>query len=246
LFPIWLNGLTADRAEFTDFQLVNFRHKLERAVKILSLNVGLPREIKRQGKIVSTGIFKDPIAEPVMLRTLNLDGDRQADLTVHGGVNKAVYGYPSEHYEFWRTEFSGMNLPWGMFGENFTTEGLLEETVYIGDRFRIGGAEVKVTEPRTPCYKLGIRFGRVDMIKRFLASGRSGFYFAVVREGMVRSGDAFELIQREQEKISVSDIIRLYAFDKDDLDGLRRAIEIEALPEDWKSHFREQIEKQAA
>jgi len=215
-------------------------------MKILSVNVGLPREVRWQGKLVTTGIFKEPIEGQVMLQTLNLDGDRQADLTVHGGANKAVYDYPSEHYSYWRTELPGVDLLWGMFGENFTTEGLLEETVYIGDRFRIGDAEVIVTEPRMPCYKLGIKFGRADMIKRFLASRHTGFYFAVVRGGMVGAGDAIELIRREQQEISVADITRLYAFEKNDLSGLRQAIGVEWLPDNWKGYFQHQLEKQIA
>jgi len=213
-------------------------------MRILSLNVGLPREVTWQGKLVTTGIFKEPVNGPVMLRALNLDGDQQADLTVHGGVDKAVYAYPSEHYSYWRTELPGVDLPWSMFGENFTTEGLLEETVYIGDRFRIGETEVIVTEPRMPCYKLGIKFGRADIIKRFLASLRTGFYFAVAREGMVSAGDAVEFIGRDQQEISVADIIRLYAFERRDVKGLRRAIGVEALPESWKSYFQHQLEKQ--
>ena len=181
-----------------------------------------------------------------MVRRLNLDGDRQADLTVHGGVDKAVYAYPSEHYEYWQAELPGMDLPWGVFGENFTTEGLLEKAVCIGDRFRIGETEVIVTEPRMPCYKLGIKFGRADIIKRFLASRRTGFYFAVLREGTVGAGDAMELVRREQQEISVADITRLYGFEKADLKALRRAIEVEALPESWKGYFRHQIEKQTS
>jgi MOSC domain-containing protein YiiM len=215
-------------------------------MKIVSVNVGLPREVTWQGKLVTTGIFKKPVDGPVMMRTLNLDGDGQADLTVHGGASKAVYAYPSEHYGYWQTELPGVDLPWGMFGENFTTEGLLEEAIYIGDKFRIGEAEVMVTEPRMPCYKLGIKFGRADIIKRFLASRRTGFYFAVVREGMVGAGDAVELIGREQQKISVADITRLYAFEKDDLKSLGRAIEVEALPENWKGYFRHQLDKQTS
>ena len=213
-------------------------------MKILSLNVSLPREVTWQGKLVTTGIFKEPVNGPVMLRTLNLEGDQQADLTVHGGVDKAVYAYPSEHYSYWRTELPGVDLPWSMFGENFTTEGLLEETIYIGDRFRIGKTEVIVTEPRMPCYKLGIKFGRADIIKRFLASRRTGFYFAVAREGMVSPGNAVEFIGRDQQDISVADIIRLYAFERGDVKGLRRVIEVEALPESWKGYFQHQLEKQ--
>jgi len=212
-------------------------------MKVVSVNVGLPREVTWQGKLVTTGIFKKPVNTPVMMRTLNLDGDGQADLTVHGGASKAVYAYPSEHYDYWRAELPGVDLPWGMFGENLTTEGLLEEAVYIGDKFRIGETEVMVTEPRMPCYKLGIKFGRADIIKRFLASRRTGFYFAVVREGMVGTGDAAELIGREQHEISIADITRLYAFEKDDLKSLRRAIEVDSLPDNWKGYFQHQLDK---
>jgi MOSC domain-containing protein YiiM len=213
-------------------------------MKVVSVNVGMPREVVWEGRKVVTGIFKEPVPGRVMVRPLNLDGDGQADLTVHGGVNKAVYAYPSEHYAYWRAELPGVDLPWGMFGENFTTEGLLEERVYIGDRFRIGDAELKVTEPRMPCYKLAIKFGRPDIIKRFLTSRRTGFYFAVAREGMVGAGDAIELIEREQQEITVADITRLYGFEKDDVKGLRRAIQTETLPENWKGYFRHQLEKQ--
>lgn len=213
-------------------------------MKILSVNVGLPREVTWQGKAVTTGIFKEPVNAPVMLRTLNLDGDQQADLTVHGGTSKAVYVYPSEHYGYWRAELPGVDLPWGMFGENFTTDGLHEEAVYIGDRFQIGETEVMATEPRMPCYKLGIKFGRADIIKRFLAGRRTGFYFAVVREGMVAAGDSIKLIGREQQEIRIADITRLYAFEKNDLKALRRAIEVEALPESWKGYFQHQLDKQ--
>ena len=215
-------------------------------MRIVSLNVGLPREVTWQGKVVTTGIFKEPVDVAVMLRTSNLDGYGQADLSVHGGISKAVYAYPSEHYAFWRAEFPEMNLPWGMFGENFTTEGLLEEEIYIGDRFRVGEAEITATEPRMPCYKLGIKFGRADIMKRFLASRRSGFYFAARREGRVRAGDTMEFVGREQQEISVADITRLYAFEKNDLKGLRRTIEVEALPESWKGYFQHQIEKQSS
>jgi MOSC domain-containing protein YiiM len=213
-------------------------------MKILSLHVGLPREVAWQGKVVTTGIFKEPVNAPVMMRTLNLDGDRQADLTVHGGVDKAIYAYPSEHYAYWRAELPGADLSFGAFGENFTTEGMIEDQVFVGDRFAIGAAEVVVTQPRLPCFKLGIKFGRADIIKKFLISRRTGFYFAVTRERMVQAGDAIELIRRQQEEISVADITRLYAFEKDDTKTLRRAIEVEALPESWKGYFQHQLDKQ--
>jgi MOSC domain-containing protein YiiM len=215
-------------------------------MKLLSVNVGLPREVSWMGKLVTTGIFKEPVPERVMLRTLNLAGDRQADLKVHGGASKAVYAYPSEHYAYWRNELPGVDLPWGMFGENFTTEGLLEESAYIGDRFGVGEAEVMVTEPRMPCYKLGLKFGDPGIIKRFLASRRTGFYFAVIREGTVGAGDSFQLIGREQQEISVADVTRLYAFDRANAESLRRALTVEALPESWKGYFQHQLEKQRA
>jgi len=212
-------------------------------MKIFSLNVGLPRLVEYNGEPVATGIFKEPVTGPVMLRTLNLDGDRQADLSVHGGVSKAVYGYPSEHYAFWRRELPEMTLPYGMFGENFTTEGLFEDSVNVGDRFRAGQAELMATEPRLPCYKLGIKFGRADIIKRFLQSRRTGFYFAVVREGDVTAGDEIELLSRDENGISISDITRLYAFEKNDLEGLRRVVKLPALSESWREYFSSRIEK---
>src|SRR5205807_2568468 len=212
-------------------------------VKIISLNVGLPRLVLRNDEPVSTGIFKEPVSGRVMLRTLNLDGDRQADLSVHGGPSKAVYVYPSEHYESWKCEFPEMNLPWGMFGENLTTTGLCETEINIGDTFRLGAAEVMVTEPRMPCSKLGIRFGRTDIIKRFLQSERSGFYLAVLKEGEVGVGDEFEPLARDAQNVKVSDITRLYAREKHNVELLRRAIEVEALPESWRSYFQDHLER---
>jgi MOSC domain-containing protein YiiM len=212
-------------------------------MKIVSVNVGRPRLVLWEGRTVSTGIYKTPADSPVMLRTLNLDGDRQADLTVHGGPTKAAYVYPAEHYDYWRGELPGTELPWGMFGENFTTLGLDESTVNIGDRFRLGPAEVMVTEPRMPCHKLGIKFGRTDIIKRFLMSGRTGFYLSVRREGEVGAGDGIELISRDGNNVTVADITRLYVRDKDDVDTLRRAIAVEALPEKWRDHFTQQLAK---
>ena len=212
-------------------------------MKIISINVGLPRFVMRNGESVSTGIFKEPVAGRMMLRTLNLDGDRQSDLSVHGGPSKAVYVYPSEHYAYWKRELPEMDLPWGMFGENFTTAGLLESEINIGDKFHIGSAEVMVTEPRMPCYKLGIRFGRTDIIKRFLVSERSGFYLAVLKEGEVGAGDKFEPLARDANNVRVSDITRLYTRDKRNAELLRRAIAVDALPESWRGYFQHELEK---
>jgi MOSC domain-containing protein YiiM len=178
------------------------------------------------------------------LRTLNLDGDRQADLTVHGGPSKAVYFYPSEHYGFWQHEFPEMELPHGMFGENFTTAGLDETETHIGDKFQIANAVVMVTEPRLPCFKLGIRFGRTDVIKKFLVSERTGFYCSVLQEGDVGAGDSIKLLERSDERVRVSDITRLYTREKHNVDLLQRAIKLEALPDSWKEYFRIRLAKQ--
>ena len=195
---------------------------------------------------MTTGIFKQPVEGRIALTTLNLHGDRQADLSVHGGPHKAVYCYPIEHYDFWRAELPGQELPLGMFGENFTTSGMTEDSVHLGDRFAVGSAEVVVTQPRLPCYKLGVRFDSDLMVKRFLASGRSGFYLAVRREGQVGAGDAITEISRDPNTVPVSEITRLYVakrYTAEDAASVRRALQVTALPESWKDYFRERLEK---
>jgi MOSC domain-containing protein YiiM len=215
-------------------------------VQIVSLNTGLPREVIWHGAAVTTGIFKQPVDGRVALRKLNLDGDRQADLTVHGGEFKAVYCYPREHYDYWKRELPGRDLPMAMFGENFTIDGLLENSVYLGDRFAVGSAEVVVTQPRLPCYKLGIRFQSDDMVKRFLASGRTGFYVAVTREGEVGAGDTIEALARDANAVPVSEITRLYIakrYEAADVTSVRRALRVAALPESWKAYFRDRLQR---
>ena len=211
-------------------------------MKIVSVNTGLPREVMYHGVRVTTAIYKEPVAGRVALRKLNLDGDRQADLTVHGGEFKAVYCYPVAHYDYWKKELPGRELPTAIFGENFTTEGFTEDSAHLGDRFTVGSAEVVVTQPRLPCYKLNVRFDSGEMVKRFLASGRTGFYLAVTREGEVGAGDEFKVIAREANAVPVSEITRLYIakrWDEDDVASLGRALRVEALPESWKEYFRE-------
>jgi MOSC domain-containing protein YiiM len=210
-------------------------------MKLVSLNVGRPKAIFYAGRKVTTGIFKQPVEQRLRVTALNLDGDEQADLTVHGGPSKAVYAYPSEHYEFWRRELPEITFNWGMFGENLNTEGILEKDLNVGDRLCIGSAELMVTEPRLPCYKLNVKFGREDMVKRFLKSRRTGFYCAVLREGDMGPGDKIEFLGRDQNKISVADITRIYAFDKSDSSTMRRALEVKALPENWRAHFRDRL-----
>jgi MOSC domain-containing protein YiiM len=194
------------------------------------------------GEPVSTGIYKQPVTGRIQLRTLNLDGDRQADLTVHGGPFKAVYLYPAEHYDFWRNELPDMELPWGIFGENFTAEGFDEQTTNIGDTFRAGSALVRVTQPRLPCFKLGIRFGRSDILRRFLESGRTGFYLSVLEEGEVGAGDTLELVEKASDGITISDAVLLYSKARTDLDLLRRAVATPGLPEGWRERFQKQLD----
>ncbi|HEY6165233.1 MAG TPA: MOSC domain-containing protein [Nitrososphaeraceae archaeon] len=209
------------------------------------MNVGLPKKVLFNGQTVTTAIFKDPVKDPIMLRKINLEGDKQADLTVHGGVDKAVYSYPAEHYDYWRKQFPNIDIIWGMFGENFTTEGLMEDTVNIGDQFQIGSAKLIATQPRMPCYKLGVRFGRMDVVRRFLASGRPGIYFKVLKEGQVQIGNKIETINRDKNNVTVKDIVRLYVTRDhlDNIETMRRAIKINALPEGWKYEFQQNIEQ---
>ncbi len=206
--------------------------------RVISLNVGTPRQVFLGDATVPTSIWKSPVQGKVALRGYNLAGDRQADLSVHGGPHKAVYVYPAEHYDYWAGELPGEELPFGKFGENLTTSGLLEEAVRIGDRFRIGSAVVQATQPRMPCYKLGIRFGRPDMVKRFWISGRSGFYLSVIEEGELGAGDIIEPAGSGPEEITVADVVRLFQGRENDPDKLRRAL-IAPLRGSWKQELEE-------
>jgi len=210
-------------------------------MKIVSLNVGLPRRVLHHDREVTTSIFKSPVRGPAVLCRLNLDGDRQSDLRVHGGKNKAVYAYASEHYDYWHDQLPEADLTWGNFGENLTTEGLREQDASIGDVYRMGAALVKVTQPRMPCYKLGIRFGRDDMVKRFLDSGHSGIYFSVVEEGLVNVGDAIERISSAPDGISISDVNRAYAYSRDNIDLVRRIVNAQILPRGLHQDFVDEL-----
>jgi MOSC domain-containing protein YiiM len=210
-------------------------------MKLISVNVGLPREISWRGKTVTTGIFKTAVRGSVALRRHNLDGDGQADPSVHGGPTKAVYVYPMQHYAYWQQELPDCDLPWGSFGENFTAEGVDEDIVCIGDEFRVGDATVVVTEPRMPCFKLGIKFGRGDMVKRFLRSQRTGFYFGVVEEGKVQAGDDLERLSQHPAGLTVADVTRLYTTEKGHRALLSKAASVSALPESWRGHFEQQL-----
>jgi MOSC domain-containing protein YiiM len=213
-------------------------------MKLISVNVGLPREVSLSGKTVRTSIWKNPVEGRVHVSTLNLDGDQQSDLSVHGGADKAAYLYPAEHYSYWRTQLPGVDLPWGVFRENLTTEGIREDQVKVGDRIRIGSAEFMVRQPRMPCFKLGIRFDCRDMVKRFLASKRTGFYLAVLREGEVESGDAIEFTEKQERGVTITDIVNLYSTDSQNQELLRRASESPALPQSWRDYFRNRLCRQ--
>jgi MOSC domain-containing protein YiiM len=214
-------------------------------VKLISLNVARPRLTVYKGATINTGIFKKPVSGRLALRALNLDGDQQADLSVHGGPYKAVYAYPSEHYAYWRQEFPGMELQWGMFGENFTTQGLGEDELHVGDCFRVGSSVLMLRQPRTPCYKLAAKFQRDDMIERFLASGRSGFYFSVEQEGEVGAGDSIELLSQNQDGITIAEMNRLFVRDRYNRGLLRKAIATAALPDSWREYFLPRLNRPA-
>jgi MOSC domain-containing protein YiiM len=210
-------------------------------MRVVSVNVGLPRVHVWQKKYVRTAIFKDPVAGPVAIRGVNLEGDAQADLTVHGGPDKAVYAYPSEHYPDWQA-IVGRDLAPGAFGENLTTDGLLEDRVHIGDEFRVGTARLVVTQPRMPCYKLGLRFGDSGMIKTFLKAGRPGIYFGIVEEGVVAPGDPVEQVAEGRNRVPVTEMLALM-LDKDpDPIAVRRLLEIPSLASDWRQGFQARLD----
>jgi MOSC domain-containing protein YiiM len=211
-------------------------------MEILSVSVGRPRDVAWRGRMVRTSIFKDAVEGAVRVGSSNLDGDGQADLSVHGGRDKAVYAYPSEHYASWQRELGLASLGFGAFGENLTTRGIVETDVCIGDRLRCGTAEFVVTQPRVPCFKLGVRFDRPEMVKLFLRSGRSGFYLAVLREGELRAGDAIELVASAGDRISIAEANEIYAADAPDRDRIARLVALPALAEAWRDHFRAQLD----
>src|SRR5579884_706339 len=204
--------------------------------RILSINVGQPREVQAGDRKVLTSIFKTPVQGRVALRRYNIEGDRQSDLSVHGGPNKAVYLYPSEHYPFWAAQLSDLELSPGAFGENLTTEGMLEDEVHIGDVFRIGTAVVKVSQPRMPCFKLAIRMNRSDMVKRFWASGWPGIYFSIVEEGEFEAGGRIDLLESDPRGVSVADVVRMYKRETENPDLFSRLMEA-PLSGSWKKEI---------
>ena len=206
-------------------------------MRVLYVNVGLPREVETPRGIVLTSIFKQPVEGRVAVRGNNLEGDRQSDLTVHGGPNKAIYAYASEHYPYWASELQRELTP-GNFGENLTTEGLLEEDVGIGDRYRVGSAVLRVTQPRMPCFKLTVRFDLPSIVKLFWNSGFPGIYFGVVEEGEIGAGDAIELLDRDPAGVTIADVMRVFKGESDDEELVDRVLAA-PLSGSWKQEILE-------
>jgi|SRR5208283_2679077 len=231
-------GKTAD----AENQLVNGKQKAA-VMQVISVNVGKPQEREWKGSRVRTAIFKSPVEGPAAVGKLNLEGDEQGDLTVHGGLDKAVYAYPFEHYTYWQTQLPGYSLAPGNFGENLTTTGLSEGTIHIGDELQAGTALFTVTQPRAPCYKLGVRFNRENMTRLFYESRRFGFYLRVLREGTLQAGSSITVVSRDPNAVSVADVIRLFTGDSRDQELLRRAVKVSALPEGWRDALQDRLER---
>jgi len=207
-------------------------------MKLLSINISKPKPITYNGKIVHTGIFKEPISGTVMLREKNIDGDGQGDLKVHGGTYKAIYGYPIEHYSHWQQKLNRDDLSYGQFGENLTVEGMLEDEVHIGDIFQIGTTvKLQITQPRVPCFKLGYKMGLPEFPKQFLESRRVGFYFRVLAEGEITAGDAISRIEIAPKPMSVKEILNLRYFHTDNHEKIAKARKLPALSPSWKKDF---------
>jgi MOSC domain-containing protein YiiM len=215
-------------------------------MKLLSINVSPPTEVVHGGEMVTTGIFKRPVEGRVMLGTLNLDGDGQADLVGHGGTYKAAYAYPVENYEYWERELGRTDFAFGQFGENFTVEGMPEGEIHIGDVFRVGGALIEVTQPRVPCYKLGLKMGLRGFEKMFLASCRVGFYLRVLEEGEVGAGDVLVRVRTDPERMTVREMCHLLYFDPENLEGAKKALRIRALSPGWRQSFEDRLARTGA
>lgn len=215
-------------------------------MKLLSVNVSVPRSVFFNDRVIQTSIFKEPVSGRVMMRKMNIDGDSQADLRNHGGVHKAAYAYPIENYAFWENELGRDDFTFGQFGENLTVEGMTEDNCHVGDIFRIGGAVVQISQPRNPCYKLGIKMGEEDFVETFLKSCRLGLYLRVLEEGEIGAGDAIVRIQEDPGGLTVREIARLRNIDKNCLARVREALRIEALSPELKMEFLRRLENAGA
>ena len=210
-------------------------------MKLLSVNVSLPQEIRVNGQTVRTGIFKRPVEGRVRLGQLNLEGDAQGDLSVHGGPDKAVYAYTFEHYSYWTKKLGRTDLAPGEFGENFTVEGMPEDAIFLGDVFRIGEALVEVTQPRLPCFKLGLKMGDPKFPKQFLASGRLGFYLRVLEEGTLAAGDEIARIRSGPEGLTIREVAKLASDEKGSRELALKALRVSALAASWREWLQERL-----
>ena len=212
-------------------------------MSIISLNIGQIREINQNGNIISTAIYKTPVSGALQVHNLGIEGDQQANLKVHGGVDKAVYAYPSGHYDYWKKLLGREDLPYGMFGENLTISGYLEDQVYFGDVFEAGSVRLQVTMPRQPCSKLNLKFEDNQMAKKFLASGRSGFYFRVLKTGMIKAGDQFTRIATSTDQLSIQEFNLVYKIEKNNIPLLKKVIKSKDVPLQYREHFSEHLDK---
>ena len=212
-------------------------------MSIISLNIGQIREINQNGNIVSTAIYKTPVSGALQVNNLGIEGDQQANLKVHGGVDKAVYAYPSEHYDYWKKLLGREDLPYGMFGENLTISGYLEDQVYFGDVFEAGSVRLQITMPRQPCSKLNLKFEDNQMAKKFLASGRSGFYFRVLKTGMIKAGDQFTRIATSADQLSIQEFNLVNKVEKNNIPLLKKVIKSKDVPLQYREHFSEHLDK---
>ena len=215
-------------------------------MRIHALNVSKPKTIVYKGEEVFTGIYKVPTTEPRMVRILNIDGDQQADLTVHGGVDKAVYAFPVEHYSYYQEELKQDSYEPGQFGENLTTEGMLESNAHIGDRYRVGEVVFEVSQPRSPCYKFAIKMGTAEALSLCINSAKTGFYFRVLNEGLIQSGDLIEVDYANAKAPTVEEVHRLYYLDKMNIDALKKAASCDSLAKVWRNEFKNRIYKLSA
>ena len=209
--------------------------------RLVSVNVGMPKNVEWHDKSVYTGIWKNPVEGPVMVRRLNIDGDGQGDLAGHGGEQRAVMVYQTESYEFWKTYLGRKDLQPGHFGENFTVTGLADDEVCIGDRYRIGDAEFEVTQPRVTCFRVGVRLNEPEMPSLLVSQHRPGFYFRVITEGRVRAGDDIVRTSRGRHELSVADVDALLYLPNRNIEQLRKIVEVPALSPGWQESFRDML-----
>jgi len=209
-------------------------------MQVISINTGQPKTVQWKNQTVTTSIFKNPVQGSVNVNQLGIESDTQSDLSVHGGKYKAVYAYPSENYVYWERELPHFSFQWGTFGENLTTLGLTETEVCLGDRYKIGTVELKVVQPRFPCMKIGVRFEDPFMVKRFLDSRLSGFYFQIVKEGTFEEGDSIELLEKVAG-ISIRSFVDIYASKTPDLDKVQAVLEDPHLLDHWKEYFESKL-----